>query len=105
VSWLMADPDFLNTLMSTKEIELTTKDRKTGRNSSRPVWFVLEGERLYLLPVAGSDSQWYRNILTSPEVQIAAKGRTMVAKAKPVQGSAEVMGIVQKLDRNMEPQK
>jgi deazaflavin-dependent oxidoreductase (nitroreductase family) len=96
VSWPMADPDFLNTLMSTREIELTTKDRKTGRNSSRPVWFVLEGERLYLLPVAGSDSKWYKNILTNPEVQIAAKARTIVMKAKPVQVSAKVVDIVQK---------
>jgi hypothetical protein len=24
-----------------------------------PVWFVFEGEKLYLLPVQGSDTQWY----------------------------------------------
>jgi hypothetical protein len=31
--------------------------RKSGRTISIPVRFVLEGERLYLLPVQGSDTQ------------------------------------------------
>jgi hypothetical protein len=35
--------------------------RTLGKTISTPVWFVLEGDNLYLLPMQGSDTQWYRN--------------------------------------------
>jgi hypothetical protein len=31
------------------------------------VWFVLEGQKLYLLPVKGSETQWYNNVLYKVE--------------------------------------
>jgi len=57
-----------------REITLTVSGRKTGRKVSIPVWFVVEGEQLYLLPVKGSDTQWYRNILENPTIQIGVPG-------------------------------
>jgi hypothetical protein len=48
--------------------------RKSGRTISIPVWFVLEGEKLYLLPVQGSDTQWYKNALKNPWIRIDARG-------------------------------
>jgi hypothetical protein len=53
----MAVADFKSALNDTDEIELTTTGRNSGRQSSRPVWFVTQGESLYLLPVTGTDSQ------------------------------------------------
>ena len=100
----MTDSEFLKALTSTEAIELTVKDQKTGRSSSRPVWFVLESEKLYLLPMTGSDSEWYKNILVNAEVQISArsplrvlgmKGRKLTANTKPIQAS-EVADVVQK---------
>jgi F420H(2)-dependent quinone reductase len=70
----MAFPDFKNALNDTNEIELTTTGRISGRQSSRPLWFVTQGESLYLLPVTGSDSQWYKNVLKTPTVRLAAAG-------------------------------
>jgi hypothetical protein len=102
---IMTDSEFLKALTSTEAIELTVKDQKTGRSSSRPVWFVLESGKLYLLPMTGSDSEWYKNILVNAEVQISArsplrvlgiKSRKLTANTKPIQGSAEVADIVQK---------
>ena len=101
---IMTDSEFLKALTSTEAIELTVKDQKTGRNSSRPVWFVLESGKLYLLPVTGSDSEWYKNVLVNAEVQISArsplrvlgvKGRKLTANTKPIQAS-EVADVVQK---------
>ena len=40
----MAFADFENALNDTNEVELTTTGRTSGRESSRPVWFVREGE-------------------------------------------------------------
>ncbi len=49
-----------------RQIKISVIGRKSGRTISIPVWFVLEGEKLYLLPVKGSDTQWYRNVLKNP---------------------------------------
>jgi hypothetical protein len=48
--------------------------RKSGRTISNPVWFVLDGENLYLLPMQGSDTQWYKNLLKNPKMRIDARG-------------------------------
>ncbi len=52
---------FVHRLTEQREITLTVTGRKSGRAISIPVWFVLEERKLYLLPVTGSDTQWYRN--------------------------------------------
>jgi hypothetical protein len=62
--------DFENALDSTSEIELTTTGRVSGRETSRPVWFIRRDEKLYLLPVTGSRSQWYKNLLKTPAIVI-----------------------------------
>ena len=51
------------------------KGRKTGKDIPRPVWFVYEHDRLYLLPVQGSNTYWYKNLLTNPTLTVSAGGR------------------------------
>ena len=53
----------LKELSTANEIDLTVRGRKSGLDISRPVWFVHEDDNLYLLPVQGSDTNWYRNVL------------------------------------------
>jgi hypothetical protein len=48
-----------------RQIKLSVIGRKSGKTISIPVWFVLEGEKLYLLPVKGSDTQ--QNAPAGPE--------------------------------------
>ena len=57
-----------------REINITVTGRKSGRAISNPVWFVLDGDKLYLLPVKGSDTQWYKNVLKNPSIRIEAGG-------------------------------
>ena len=52
-----------------RQIKISVIGRKSGRTISIPVWFVLEGEKLYLLPVHGSDTQWYKNVLQNPLIR------------------------------------
>ena|SRR5580704_14727096 len=61
-------------LERTDELELTTTGRVTGKPISCPVWFVRSGEKLYLVPGDGTDSQWYKNLLKTPAVRLAARG-------------------------------
>ena len=56
-------------LSRSREINITVTGRKSGRAISIPVWFVLEDDKLYLLPVQGSDTQWYKNVLKNPSIQ------------------------------------
>ena len=55
-----------------REIDLSVTGRKSGRTISHPVWFVWENDKLYLLPVRGSDTQWYKNVLKNPSIRVAA---------------------------------
>jgi hypothetical protein len=55
-----------------RQIKISVTGRKSGRTISIPVWFDLEGEKLYLLPVQGSDTQWYKNVLQNPSIRIDA---------------------------------
>jgi len=50
---------------------LTTRGRKTGRETSIPLLYVEDGGRLYIVAsFGGSDTPpgWYRNLLAHPEV-------------------------------------
>ena len=66
------------------EIEITVTGRKSGRRISNPVWFVQEAEKLYLLPVKGSDSDWYKNIVKTPTMRLNAGGKEWSADVRPV---------------------
>ena len=91
----MSKPD-LKDLNTTNEIDLTVRGRKSGQDISRPVWFVHEDEKLYLLPVQGSDTNWYRNVLKNPNVKISAHGQELSGKAKTITEDNEVKEIVEK---------
>lgn len=56
----MADEEFKKALEASAEIELTVTGRTSGREISNPVWFAREDEKLYLVPVRGSDADWDR---------------------------------------------
>ena len=67
--------DYLKDCLSRyREIDLSVIGRKSGRTISQPVWFVLDDDTLYLLPVRGSDTQWYKNVLQDPFIRIDARG-------------------------------
>jgi hypothetical protein len=85
-----------NALQSSNEIELTVTGRTSGRESSRPLWFVQEGEKLFLLPVDGLDSNWYKNVLKTPTIGLAADGAEFRTNAKPIEDAAAVADVVER---------
>jgi deazaflavin-dependent oxidoreductase (nitroreductase family) len=91
---MMAGNDFASALDGVNEISLTTTGRRSGRESSRPVWFVRQGGTLYLVPVTGTDSQWYRNVLATPTIRLAAAGTQYATDAVPVRDTGDVAQIV-----------
>lgn len=88
--------DLKNRLSRTREINITVTGRKSGRAISNPVWFVLDEERILLLPVNGSDTQWYKNVLKKPAMQIEAGNATAALKAELVSDAKQVASVVEK---------
>jgi deazaflavin-dependent oxidoreductase (nitroreductase family) len=70
--------------------------RKSGRAISNPIWFVLDENKLYLLPVQGSDTQWYRNLLKNPSIRINAGGEQGEFQAVSITDAAPVSHVVEK---------
>jgi deazaflavin-dependent oxidoreductase (nitroreductase family) len=88
--------DLADRLSRYREINITVTGRKSGRAISNPVWFVLDNGRLYLLPVQGSDTQWYKNVLKNPSLHVDARGSSADFNAVPLRDPQEVSTIVEK---------
>ncbi len=88
--------DLKDHLSRSSEIDISVTGRKSGRTISNPVWFVFEGETLYLLPVKGSDTQWYKNVLKNPSMRIGARGAEAQIQATAVTDAAQVSSVVEK---------
>ncbi len=79
-----------------RQIQLSVIGRKTGQTVSIPVWFVLEGEKVYLLPVKGSDTQWYKNVLKNPSIRIDARGVEAEFRATPITEAKTLKSVIEK---------
>jgi len=79
-----------------REIKISVTGRNSGRTISIPVWFVLEDDKLYLLPVQGSDTQWYRNVLKNPSIRIDARGAQAKLQTVPITDATRVSSVVEK---------
>jgi deazaflavin-dependent oxidoreductase (nitroreductase family) len=66
---------FRQQLSLADEVTITVIGRKSGRSISIPVWFVLDGDQLYLLPVQGSETQWYKNVSSNSSLGVGV-GKT-----------------------------
>ena len=79
-----------------REIHITVTGRKTGREVSIPVWFVFEDDKLYLVPVQGSDTQWYKNVLRDPKLRVSARHANGEFKATPITDKKQVSSVIEK---------
>jgi hypothetical protein len=78
-----------------RQIKISVIGSKSGRTISIPVWFVLEGEKLYLLPVHGSDTRWYQHVLHNPWIRIEAQGEEAEFRTVPVIGADAVKAVAE----------
>ena len=85
-----------NRLSPYRQIKLGVIRRKSGKIISNPVWFVVDGDPLYLLAVRGSDTQWYQNVLKNPQIRIEARGAEAKFRAKPITEGKPVNSVIEK---------
>ena len=90
----MSTSAFKIALDKSSEIELSVIGRSSGASIERPVWFVYRSNMLYLLPLNGSETNWYKNILKNPALKISVDNMEMSANAKPITDSNKVKEII-----------
>lgn len=94
---------FQGRLSQGRELTITVTGRKSGRSISNPVWFVFESGRLYLLPVSGSETQWYKNVLKNPKIRIDAQGAESEMRVVPIRDTKQVSAIADKFREKYGP--
>jgi deazaflavin-dependent oxidoreductase (nitroreductase family) len=87
---------FLDKLKRSNEVEITVTGRKSKKKISTPVWFVLDGEKVILLPIKGSESNWYKNLADDPQIGLKAEDKMMTFKARLVRDPERVKTVVDK---------
>lgn len=93
---IAGDDSLIDRLSRSSEINITVTGRKSGRSISIPIWFVFESPTLYLLPVFGSDTQWYKNVLNNQAIQVEADGAKAELHADSTTDPKQVSSVVEK---------
>jgi len=78
----MADDALTPALQKRRQISITVIGRRTGRAITIPVWFVSDDKALWLLPVTGSRTQWFRNLEKNRAITI------QTGSARPISAPA-----------------
>jgi len=68
---------------------LTTTGRRTGRPHRIEIWYVLDGDTVYLLAGAGRRSDWVKNLVAEPAVLVEVDGMVHDARGRPLDGDGD----------------
>ena len=68
---------------------LTTRGRVSGRAHTIEIWFALQGHTLYMLSGGRDRSDWVKNALRTPAVQVTILGTSFSGQARLVSGPEE----------------
>jgi deazaflavin-dependent oxidoreductase (nitroreductase family) len=69
-------------------LKLTHYGRKTGKPYEVTIWFIADGDKIYL-PTGNVNRQWVRNVKTTPRVKLSIGGETFNGEARFLTDSGE----------------
>jgi len=76
-------------------VRLTTTGRKSGRQHTVTIWFVVaDAQRLYVQHVRGPEADWYKNLRKQPAVQLDFGRGPVAAQATVVNDASEIQRIL-----------
>src|SRR5436309_2888019 len=100
----MAEDRFVAKLENRRQISITVIGRHSGRKITLPVWFVSAEAGLWLLPVHGSRTQWYRNLLVNPEITIKAGSESRALMARALRDARTVRKVIRCFGEKYKPE-
>src|SRR5262245_29922705 len=100
----MPENEFSRALKKANEIEITVIGRNTGKQITLPVWFVHEEDTLWLLPVTGSTTQWYQNLLKNPAITIKVGKEKRTLNAQALKTATSVGKVIQSFQQKYKPE-
>jgi deazaflavin-dependent oxidoreductase (nitroreductase family) len=68
---------------------LTTTGRSSGEPREIEIWFGLNGSTIYLLSGMSERSQWVRNLMADPVVEVGIAGHRFAGRARIVEDGEE----------------
>ncbi len=76
---------FTDDELNLEEIQITITGRKTGKAITLPVWFIANQKegKLFLLPMHGTSSVWFKNLVKKPDIQISLGEKHISVQANP----------------------
>jgi deazaflavin-dependent oxidoreductase (nitroreductase family) len=77
---------------------LTHYGRKSGRSHEVTIWFLVDGDLVYLV-TADRRRQWVRNVLARPGIELRAGGETFRGEAEPVTEGGDITRVIELLKR------
>jgi deazaflavin-dependent oxidoreductase (nitroreductase family) len=86
---------FMASLRGSQQIDITVTGRVSGRPITAPVWFAQENGMLHLLPVTGSDSNWFKNVRANPSMRLSAGGESIAVMATPITDPDRTRAVVE----------
>jgi deazaflavin-dependent oxidoreductase (nitroreductase family) len=88
--------DRLAVVSSRSTCRLTHRGRKSGHPYEVTIWFLVDGETVYLA-TANASRQWVRNVQANPSISFAVGSETFTGTSERVRDAAEerhVMDLV-----------
>jgi hypothetical protein len=86
----------LNKLKQSSEVNITVIGRISKRKISTPVWFIVEGRKVVLVPTKGSDNDWFKDLAKDPQIELNEGEITILLKATLVRDANRVEKVLDK---------
>jgi deazaflavin-dependent oxidoreductase (nitroreductase family) len=100
----MAVKAIADLLKKRRQISISVTGRRTGRAITLPVWFVCDDRALWLLPVYGSHTQWYRNLQKDRAITIRVGGQQHALRARIVKSGPAVRKVIKEFRKKYTPE-
>lgn len=78
----------LDKIRSLQTLTLTHRGRKTDKPYDVVIWFLVDGERMFLA-TSGKNRNWVRNVIAKPNVTLNAGGEIFNATVEPITDEAQ----------------
>jgi hypothetical protein len=89
---IMSD-EFVGALSGEKEIMITLA-RRGGKKRTIPIWFVVDGRKMQLLPMYGLRTKWFQDVQREDSMTVEVKNHAMEFRPRVIRQQSTIDGIV-----------